>query len=299
VAEPLILFWTDAWIDLGRAQRNAAGRYRLTTDRHELAAADAVVFPIPTLGPGPAERAHPDQVWVMWSMECEVHYPNVTSRHFRRQYDLSATYRLDSDVPLPYVRAHRFDALPPLVPIEQRHDVPVSAWISSGWDKWGRDEYLLTLMQHVPVHSYGRVGRNAQLEHDEGAKSKVAAIANYRFTIAFENSIATDYVTEKFFQPLTAGSVPIYRGAPNVRDFAPAEHCYIDADDFAGPQELAEFIRSMSDTDYAAYHAWRDEGASEAFRTRYAPYDEHTFARLARAVTAVQIGRRAAARHTS
>ena len=299
MAAPLILLWTDAWVDARRAQRIAAGRYRLTTDRDEFAAADAVVFPIPTLGPGPAERAHSGQVWVMWSMESEVHFPQVTSRRFRRQYDLSATYRLDSDVPLTYVRTHRFGELPALAPIEQRHEVPVSAWMSSGWDKCGRDDYLLTLMQHVPVHSYGRVGRNAHLEHDEGVKSKEAAIANYRFTIAFENSIATDYVTEKFFQPLIAGSVPIYRGAPNVRDFAPAEHCYIDANDFTGPQELAEFIRAMSDAEYARYHAWRDEGASEAFRTRFAPYGEHTFARLARAVTAVQIGRRAAARHTS
>ena len=38
----------------------------------------------------------------------------------------------------------------------------------------------------------------------------------YLFTIAIENSLEYDYVTEKLWQPLAAGSVPIYLGAPNV-----------------------------------------------------------------------------------
>ncbi|HAP76773.1 MAG TPA: hypothetical protein DCR14_11885, partial [Acidimicrobiaceae bacterium] len=57
---------------------------------------------------------------------------------------------------------------------------------------------------------------------------------------------------EKFFQPLLAGSVPIYRGAPNVADFAPAPNCYIDADDFDGPADLARFLRSLTDDQYLA-----------------------------------------------
>ena len=36
-----------------------------------------------------------------------------------------------------------------------------------------------------------------------------------------------DYVTEKFAQALTSGSVPVVIGAPNIEDFAVAPHSMI------------------------------------------------------------------------
>ena len=61
-------------------------------------------------------------------------------------------------------------------------------------------------------------------------------IAGYKFTLAFENAVAEDYVTEKLYHPLVAGSVPVYLGAPNVGQLVPASDCYIDVNDFSGPQ---------------------------------------------------------------
>jgi hypothetical protein len=62
--------------------------------------------------------------------------------------------------------------------------------------------------------------------------SKKDIITKYKFTFAFENSNTNDYVTEKLFGPLEAGSVPIYQGAPNAKKFAPDDHSVIFADDF-------------------------------------------------------------------
>jgi glycoprotein 3-alpha-L-fucosyltransferase len=50
---------------------------------------------------------------------------------------------------------------------------------------------------------------------------KVEALQEYKFSLAFENSNVEDYVTEKFFQSLVAGAVPVVVGAPNIQDFAP------------------------------------------------------------------------------
>ena len=72
--------------------------------------------------------------------------------------------------------------------------------------------------------------------------------ARYKFTLAFENTVTPDYVTEKLYEPLIAGSVPVYRGAPNVADFAPAPRCFIDAADFAGPAELAAYLDHLDRT---------------------------------------------------
>ena len=90
------------------------------------------------------------------------------------------------------------------------------------------------LMRHLAVDSFGRCLNNRTLEEDGGSATLREVIRGYRFTLAFENSIAADYVTEKLFNPLAAGSVPVYLGAPNVADFAPGERCYLDVRDFAG-----------------------------------------------------------------
>lgn len=42
-------------------------------------------------------------------------------------------------------------------------------------------------------------------------------VARYKFTLAFENAVCEDYITEKLWRPLTVGSVPIYWGSPSVQ----------------------------------------------------------------------------------
>lgn len=44
----------------------------------------------------------------------------------------------------------------------------------------------------------------------------IAFVAKYKFTIAIENAICDDYITEKLWRPLIAGSVPIYLGSPSI-----------------------------------------------------------------------------------
>ncbi len=293
----LALFMADPWIELevANADPAVAAHWHLTTDRTLFAIANVVVYPAPLWGTRPpAPRAHPSQVHVLWSQESSVHAPQLLDTAYTDQFDLRMTYQLDSDVPIPYLTADIFDELPRVPAPATRCDVPISAWVSSSWDRCGRDRYLLELMEHIPVHSYGKVGHNYDLSEDRGRESKLSAITGYRFTVAFENSIATDYVTEKFFQPLVVGSVPIYRGAPNVADFAPAPNSYIDAADFSGPAALAEFLAAMTDDDYLGYHMWRAEGPTSEWRARFAPFRTLAFVRLAQAINAIRLGQLAA-----
>lgn len=80
-----------------------------------------------------------------------------------------------------------------------------------------------------------------------------------------------------------------------IESFAPAAHSYIDATDFSGPEELAEFLAAMTDEAHLEYHAWRAEGPSAEWRTRFAPFATHAFVRLAQAIEAIRFGRRVAA----
>jgi hypothetical protein len=294
---PLVLVWTEAWINVRRARRAARGVCRITTDRSLHSRADAVVCPLPTLrAADPPGRAFPEQLLVLWSQESAVQYPDIADPAVRAGFDLIATYELDSDVPLPYLTPRVFAQRPPLVPLAARDETPVSAWVSSQWDRCGRDEYLLELMEHVRVHSFGAVGRNIELANDEGRRTKRVTIGNYRFTVAFENSMTRDYVTEKFVEPLVAGTVPLYRGAPNIADFAPAPDCYIDVTRFDSPSSLADYLRAMTDEEYLSFHRWRDDGPTAEWSRRFAPYATPTFVRLATAITTVNAGRAAARR---
>ena len=42
-------------------------------------------------------------------------------------------------------------------------------------------------------------------------------LAGYKFTLAFENAIGDDYITEKLWRPYKLGSVPVYLGSPSIR----------------------------------------------------------------------------------
>lgn len=74
-------------------------------------------------------------------------------------------------------------------------------------------------------------------------------IAKYKFVIAFENAICDDYITEKLWRPLMAGSVPIYQGSPSVEVFLPNKNSAILAKNFASPAELAKYIKKVNQDD--------------------------------------------------
>ncbi len=104
-------------------------------------------------------------------------------------------------------------------------------------------------------------------EDDKGRVTKLITISQYKFCLSLENAIEADYVTEKFFDPLLVGTVPVYRGAPNVGDFAPGEHCFVNANDFSSSGELAEYLKTLDSDDeaYRRYFAWRDVPLSSQF----------------------------------
>lgn len=241
----------------------------LLPDPAALLGADAVVVHLPSiLAANAAEEvmklrrvAPAHQVWVAESVESSVNYPMMDDGQFMACFDIEASYRQQADVWLPYIPDWcRNDSY--------RHvaaagDKFCCAFISSSWDQSDRRAFTRELFEHLPIDSYGRFMRNKKLWRDKGVQSKLKTLKKYRFTLAFENSITKDYVTEKFFEPLQMGSIPIYLGAPNIDEFAPGENCFVNAGDFASARELAEFLKKA---DPAQFHAWRKAPLRPQFR---------------------------------
>jgi alpha-1,3-fucosyltransferase 10 len=139
-------------------------------------------------------------------------------------------------------------------------------------------------MRRIHVDSYGRFMRTRELPcPDQGPKTKLAVIGHYKFCLALENAIEDDYVTEKFFEPLLAGTVPIYRGAPNVAQFAPGERCYIDANAFRNERELADYLIELdrNAAAYASFLAWREKPLLPGFERLLDAVSVGAFERLA------------------
>ena len=263
---------------------------RLTTDRRYYRDAAAVVFHIPSLRELPRSKP-PGQLWVAWSLECDANYPRLQNPRFMRQFDLTMTYRLDADVVVAYTSyfvgvdlasAFRWPAKP------KTAENLVTLFISSGMNRSGRLEYATELMRYLDVHSYGKVFRNRDIPNDRWRATKLDIVPSYKFDLAFENAIAEDYVSEKFFDPLLAGTVPVYLGAPNVEMFAPGDHCFINTADFSSPKDLADYLLYLdkNDAEYQAYLAWKDRPLRPAFLELLARHDEPPFTRLCRAIQA-------------
>jgi hypothetical protein len=89
-------------------------------------------------------------------------------------------------------------------------------------------------------------------------------------------------VTEKFFDALIAGSVPVYLGAPNIDEFAPGEHCFVNASKFRNPRALADYLLHLAanESEYQSYLAWKETPLVPAVLENAARYDEGPFSRL-------------------
>lgn len=266
----LILVYNTMWKEpLDIPVREIPADCLITTDRRYLKEADLVVFHLPTLEQeleGDLDKPE-GQKWVAWSLECEENYPFMKDAEFMEVFDYRMSYHQDADIVFPYYRYQYIKELS-AVPVTDFHRKKnICMLISSPFNKSGRKEYLQELMQFVEIDSYGKVLNNRMMEHDSGNKSKMELYKDYKFVIAFENSCAPDYVTEKFYDPLLAGAVPIYLGAPNIREFAPGEGCFVHVPDFDSPASLGAFLNNVCSDErlYNEFLQWKNKPLASRF----------------------------------
>lgn len=214
-----------------------------TTDRNLINEADVVLFNLPHLGFHLQEKIvkQPGQIWVGWNLECEKNYPWLLSKEIDALIDIWMTYHPDSDVPIPYLNDTFIEKL--AIPAPNTHPKDVCMFISSPVNQSHRIEYLNELMKYLPIDSYGKLFHNTDLANDTGYKTKQRILSEYKFTISFENALYDDYVTEKFYDPLLAGSVPVYLGAPNIDTFSPGNNAFVNVRNYPNPADLAAFLQ--------------------------------------------------------
>lgn len=134
---------------------------------------------------------------------------------------------------------------------------------------------------HIPAVQPGAWGRLRKRLHEWRARwrafdrpfpsyrgtvaRKAGVLDRARFCICYENTRGSPgYLTEKLFDCLTSGCVPIYIGTPHAQPAIPAAS-FIDGDRFASPADLLAFLRTVDETQFATYQrAMREFLASPA-----------------------------------
>ncbi|MBZ3885945.1 Alpha-(1,3)-fucosyltransferase 5 [Sciurus carolinensis] len=260
-----ILLWTWPFhtpVPLSRCSelRPSMADCRLTTNRSEYPWADAVIVhhrevslsPRAQLPPSPRP---PGQRWVWFSMESPSNCKQL--RALDGLFNLTMSYRSDSDVFTPYGWLEPRQGPPERAGLNLSAKTELVAWVVSNWRAdSARVRYYQQLRAHLPVHVYGRAHQPLP------AEALARRLAQYKFYLAFENSVHRDYITEKLWRnALRAGAVPVVLGPDrrNYERFLPPD-AFIHVEDFPGPAGLARHLREL-DRDHArylGYFRWRE-----------------------------------------
>lgn len=83
-------------------------------------------------------------------------------------------------------------------------------------------------------------------------ENKTEIYGSYDFAFCAENMRMSGYITEKIFDALFCGCIPIYWGAPDVKNFIPVD-CFVDMEDFDDPNMAIDHCIAMTAEERATY----------------------------------------------
>ena len=115
------------------------------------------------------------------------------------------------------------------------------SWITSNLALLAGHRYRLAFLERIrdqlPLDLYGR--------GFSPIADKWDALASYKYTIAFENTVADHYITEKLFDGFVSGCLPFYYGAGNAEKYFPSESFVrIDPEDPNVAEKMLDVINS-------------------------------------------------------
>lgn len=106
-----------------------------------------------------------------------------------------------------------------------------------GWERWWSRNSMW--------FPYWRHRRTLMSIYKGACASKYEVLSQYEFALCFENMAMKGYVTEKVFDCLYAGTVPLYLGAKDITDLIP-ENAYIDCRKFTTWEEMHDKVMKMT-----------------------------------------------------
>jgi hypothetical protein len=106
-----------------------------------------------------------------------------------------------------------------------------------GWNRWwSRSAFWLPYWTNF---------RSLMSIYKGKCASKFEVLQNYEFCLCFENMSMDGYITEKMFDCLYVGTIPLYVGPPDIFKYIP-EDVFVDCRKYSSWKEMWEDVSSMS-----------------------------------------------------
>ena len=118
----------------------------------------------------------------------------------------------------------------PYTPIKRANRIFGATFVARNCNR-KRAAMVTKIASLIPVYSLSSCVPAGTIRRPMGNAKKITAISYYTHHLAFENSICDGYVTEKIWDALKAGCIPIYWGAKDVKRYIGFEP--IRADEFS------------------------------------------------------------------
>ncbi|CAH2234676.1 jg6148 [Pararge aegeria aegeria] len=217
------------------------------------------------------------QKYIYFNMESADNIP-VCNKIYDDFFNVTATYRLDSDIPIPYVQVKNTHGkvvgpniemdwiLGGAVTDEElamrlKNKTKAVAWfVSNCKSRNNRREYVNSLQKALDPYGlsidiYGKCGPLTCPRKQKNCSTILDR--DYFFYLSFENSFSEDYVTEKLITAMQHDVVPIVYGGADYSRFLPPGS-YINARDTT-PNELAVTIVELmkSYQKYSRFFGWK------------------------------------------
>lgn len=105
-----------------------------------------------------------------------------------------------------------------------------------GWNRWWSRSALW-----LP---YWRNRRALMSIYKGACRSKFEVLSKYQFSLCFENMRMDGYISEKLFDCLYVGTIPLYVGAPDILKYVPAD-VFVDGRQYSSWNEMWEDVKTM------------------------------------------------------
>ncbi|KAK3091428.1 hypothetical protein FSP39_019817 [Pinctada imbricata] len=280
IDDPIIIWWTGFTGERGRVKQCGKDQCFFTVNRHYRNHPKTKVF----IFYGTDLKAHdlpiprePHHEWGLLHEESPKNNYLFSHSDLVSLFNHTATFKRQSHYPITtqYLQSKSWlEKKDYMIPTKQKNDhlKELSPLIYTHSDcnvPSDRDNLVSLLQKHINVDSYGTCVHNKDLpphlkDPIKGMfhKDFYKLNAKYKFTLALENGICDDYITEKIWRPLMLGSVPIIHGSPKIKELLPSNMSAIVVSDFNDIQSLANHIKFLNENDaeYEKYLHWKKTG---------------------------------------
>lgn len=252
----VILIWskyfkTYEWVEtIKKHTTHCNVQCEVINDRNELLNSDGILFHFTDkdlfwYDLPPQRLLH--QVWAIYINEPNIFVQESFTR-WKNVFNWTVSYRRHSTVFTPYgmfqpnVNASMIN--PSIYPAINR-DKMAYAIISRCADDAERYKLVDEISKYIEVDYFGDCG-NLKCEIKANSCLAPKNLRRYRFRLAFEDSNCRDYVTEKYWDTLAKGIIPVVNWKEAQRDVPVPPNSFINVYDFKDIKSLADYLLKVS-----------------------------------------------------